>query len=316
MKKYSILYKNDVKFLRKNSLVLVNCPACKSKKYNKLFSKMNFNFVSCTKCSTVFVNPRPSENSLKTFYSSSKSIAFWDKIFRKTELTRKKRIFTPRIKLVLHILKVYGIKQCKKMVEVGPGYGWFCQLAKKQNLANKITVIEPSPSAVTACKKIKGIEIIESTIEDYYDQISADLIVGFELLNYLYNPRSFLEACYQGLTKGGVVIFTLTNYFGLDIQILKEKSDYFVPTHLTLFNPNSIEFLLSSVGFKKIKVITPGLMDVKIILNKIKSGSISSENYPFFKFLEEKNSELIDDLQLYLQKHKMSSHMMVSAIKC
>jgi 2-polyprenyl-3-methyl-5-hydroxy-6-metoxy-1,4-benzoquinol methylase len=315
-KKYSRLYQEDIKKLRRTKLIEINCPACNAKSNQVLIRKMGFTYVICDKCKTVFINPRPSSKALTNFFISSKSIEFWDKILEKTASIRKNEIFKPRLNLVQKILQEYKIQNCKKMIEIGPGHGWFCELAKKQNLADKIVAIEPSPYFFARCSKIRGIEVKHTSIEEYYSQLHGDLIVSFEVVNYLSNPNSFLSACYNGLRRNGLLILSLTNYFGLDIQILKEKSEYFSPTHQTLFNPESIEKLLKTIGFRKIRIITPGLMDLSLVLNKIKSGELDAKNYPFFKLiLEKKSTDLNNDLQILLQKHKLSSHMVVSAKK-
>jgi len=316
METYQKLYQKDMAILKKGKLVKVNCPACNSSNYKIRHSKMRFSFVSCTKCNTVFVNPRPTEMALEHFYTSTKSSEFWDTIFKKTKDVRIERIFKPRIKLVREILEKYGIKKCEKMVEVGSGYGWFCELAKEKNLAQKIIAIEPSPKSAAVCRKIEGIEVVESTIEKCPQLLQSNLIVTFESVHLLFDPGSFLRACYDGLKKGGLLVFSLTNYYGFDIQILQEKSNYIIPTFLSLFNPYSIELLLKSIGFKNMDVITPGLMDVRIVLNKIKSGDVDTGEHPFFKLVVDLNNDsFVDDLQLLLQKHKMSSHMVVAAQK-
>src|SRR5438445_2512671 len=313
MKIASRLYKDDLVLFKNDNLITVNCPACGSKKYSQKYTKMGFHYVLCNRCSTLFLNPRPSEHSLEIFYTSSKSMAFWNKIFKETARVRKKRIFEPRIKMVSEILKRYGIKKCNTMVEVGAGYGWFCKLAKEQKLAKQIIAIEPSPMFSAVCRKIPGIKVIESTIEKYTKMSNVDLILNFELIAHIFNPRIFLESCYRGLRPEGLFICSTPNYFGLDIQMLKEKSDSLSPHTLNLFNIESIKILLNSIGFRDVMVITPGLMDVSIILNKIKSGAIKASEYPFFNMIiEQGNEEFISDLQSLLQKDKMSSHMIIS----
>jgi SAM-dependent methyltransferase len=316
MKIASRLYKDDLILFKNDNLITVNCPACGSKKYNQKYTKMGFHYVLCNRCLTLFLNPRPSEHALEIFYTSSKSMMFWNKIFKQTARVRKKKIFEPRIKMILEILKRYGIKKCNTMVEVGAGYGWFCELAKEQRFANQIIAIEPSPTFSARCRKIPGIKVIESTIEKYTKLSNVDLILNFELIAHLFNPKVFLESCYRGLRSGGLFICSTPNYFGLDMQMLKEKSDSLSPHALNLFNTKSIKILLNSIGFKDIMVITPGLMDVSIILNKIKSGEIKAWEYPFFNMIiEQGDDEFINDLQSLLQKYKMSSHMVVSAMK-
>ena len=314
------LLKEDLSVLRKNILVEINCPACSRRKFSLMFTKYGFNFVVCEMCGTVFINPRPSSDSLEVFYTNSKYIEFWNKIFRDTEKIRKEKIFKPRIELVKKIFKKNKIQNCNKLIEVGSGHGWFCELAKKQQLAQEIVAIEPSPLFANVCRKIKGIQVIQSTIEKYvqrsHHELNVDVIVNFELIAHLFNPKSFIKSCYEILQKNGLLILSTPNFYGFDIQILKEKSDYISPNFLNYFNPNSITILLNSIGFRNIEVITPGLMDIHIILNKIKSRELKVDNYPFLNLVMKQNKkEFLDDFQELLQKHKMSSHMVVSAIK-
>jgi len=98
LKKYTLLYQNDLKILKSSSLVSVNCPACNSKRFQPKYKKMGFSFVVCTKCTTLYITPRPSESSLEKFYSKTKSSECWNNIFEKTKKIRKEKIFKPRIK--------------------------------------------------------------------------------------------------------------------------------------------------------------------------------------------------------------------------
>ena len=141
--------------------------------------------------------------------------------------------------------------------------------------------------------------------------------MNFELIEHLFDPTPFLKSCYNGLDKNGLLILTTPNFHGLDIQLLKKQHDSVTaPNHLNFFNPESLSYLLKKIGFKKIKVITPGILDVEIILNKIKNGEIPEKNYPFFSFLSKKNdNKLIIDIQNLITKHNLSSSMLVSAKK-
>ncbi len=110
-----------------------------------------------------------------------------------------------------------------------------------------------------------------------------------------------------------MLIFSTTNGLALDIEMLREKHDLISPHILNLFNPESITVLLKSVGFRNIKIMTPGLYDISNIIEKSKSNSIADK---FFSIILNKNNpELIDDMQLLVQKYLLSSHMVVSAQK-
>jgi len=316
VKKMNQLRNEDMKLFQPKSFLKINCPACDSKKYDFVFKKSKFNFVECKKCSTVFVNPRPSIKLLEKYYSSSKCMNYWSKIYEKTEKSRIKNIFVPRLNLVKQILSENKIKKINHLVEVGAGYGWFCRLAQKNNLAKSITAIEPSKLTSKKCRKIPNINVIESTIEKI-PSLNADVIVNFELIEHLFNPRPFLKSCYDGLNKNGLLILTTPNYFGLDIQLLKHNHESVVaPNHLNFFNPESLSYLLKKIGFKKINVITPGILDVDIMIGKLKSGTIKDNEYPFFSYIKNQNNPfLIEDIQKLIQKYNLSSNMLVSAKK-
>lgn len=309
-------YKNDIKILKSQKLVHVKCAACGFNKNHLFLSKMKFNFVSCDRCNTIFLNPRPTEKSLELFYTHSKFMKIWSDIFKKSEKIRKEKIFKPRIKKIKKILQSYKIQNCNTLLEVGAGYGWFCQMAEQNHLAKKIIAVEPSPIFSNKCRTIKNIEVIESTIEKIDSKIQADVIVSFEVVSHIFDPKFFLKSSYSRLRPGGLLIFTTPNGEGIDLQILKENEDHFLPHIMTLFNPKSISHLLKKLHFRKIEISTPGLMDIHVIMNKLKDENLNTDNYPFFKFLlNHQNDEFIDELQLLIQKHKLSSHMFVVAQK-
>jgi len=309
-------YKNDIKILRSQRLVYVKCSACGFSKNHLFLSKMKFNFVSCNRCNTIFLNPRPTENSLEKFYTNSKSMKMWEDLFKKSEQIRKEKIFKPRIQKIKKILQSYKMNNCNTLLEVGAGYGWFCQMAKQTNLAKKIIAIEPSSTFSKKCRKIKNIEVIESTIEKTDPRIQADVIVSFEVISHIFDPKLFLKSSYSRLRPGGLLIFTIPNGEGIDIQILKEHEDHFFPHVMTLFNPKSITYLLKQLHFRNVDVSTPGLMDLHVIMNKLQDEELDLDNFPFFKFLmKNQTDEFIDELQILIQKHKLSSHMFVVAQK-
>jgi len=304
--------KQDLKIFKNKKFIKINCPTCNSKKFKIYLTKNKFQFQKCNNCSMVFQNPRPSPETLELYYKNATSLALWDKIFKKTKRERKEKIFKPRVELIFDILKKYKIKKCKKLVEVGSGYGWLLEVAKEMKLSDELITIEPFPLYANACRKISGVKVIELTIEEQMKKttkLNADLLVNFEVMSLLSEPKSFLKYCYDGLRKDGIFIGSSVNSNGLDVSLLREKGDSFAPNFLNLFNPKSISKLMKLSGFKKVEVITPGLMDVDIMINKIKSKKISDTDFPFFKLISDSSLDFRQDFQQLIQKHKMSSHM-------
>src|SRR3989338_1530572 len=148
------LYMIDVKnFLKyKKDFVFVACPACHSKSNKKVWKKYTLTYVRCEKCETVFMNPRPTPKILDMYYSNSLNYEYWSThIFPASEKARRKKIFKPRAQLVKHLCIKYGA-QLRTLVEVGPGYGTFCEEIKKTHLFKRIVAGEPTPPQAAPCK--------------------------------------------------------------------------------------------------------------------------------------------------------------------
>ncbi len=61
--------------------------------------------------------------------------------------------------------------------------------------------------------------MIEAPIEEVnLDEISV--ITNFELLEHLFWPKDFLQACHRALPEGGLLILTTPNIKGFDLLVL------------------------------------------------------------------------------------------------
>lgn len=312
-----IFHSMDVnQLLRKEDLfVKVNCPACQSKEYFLKFKKNKFQFVSCKKCRTLFINPRPTEKILENFYRYSKSIKHWnDKIFPVTEKERRKNIFQPRAKIVLDLCREHKVST-KKIVDVGAGFGTFCEEIKKMSVFEKVIAIEPSESLAASCRK-KGIEVIEKNVERINIK-NVDVVTNFELIEHLHNPKKFVRFCNKILKPNGLFFITTPNIEGFDLKILGKMSDNVNgPNHLNYFTPNSLSFLLRESGFEILELLTPGKLDVELVRRKIIDEEFSLPDNNFLNFiLKNKKREYRDSFQNFLVENKISSHLWVVARK-
>ena len=131
----------------------------------------------------------------------------------------------------------------------------------------------------------------------------------------MFDPKLFLKKVYNLLNKKGVFYFTTLNGMGFDIQVLGKNSNaIYPPYHLNFFNPKSIEILLRKIGFKNIQIDTPGELDWSIVENNI--SKIDNHSKVFFEYFSKYMSKRDKkNLQNYLRKNNLSSHMRVIAKK-
>ena len=117
------------------------------------------------------------------------------------------------------------------------------------------------------------------------------------------------------LNPGGYLVFTTLNGLGFDIQVLwEEAKSVSPPHHLNFFNPWSVERLLKRKGFEIVEIETPGQLDWDIV-----NGMYLNEQTNigrFWKTVSKHASiEAKNDLQEWISKNRLSSHMRVIAKK-
>jgi SAM-dependent methyltransferase/ribosomal protein S27E len=310
--KYLSLVEEDVKdFFDFNSFIKTTCPACGSDDYNDEIVKSGFTYVTCQKCSTLFINPRPPFSVLKEFYSNSPSTSYWvNEFFMPTVEARREKIFKPRAQ---YLNETFSKNERKIVGDIGAGFGLFLEELKKISPEEKYIAIEPSIEMAGICKK-KGIEVIESVLEEVQDHDNTfDVLTAFELFEHLYNPQEFLIKCRSLLKKGGRLVFTTLNGKGFDISVLWENSKSISPPHhLNFFNPYSVQLLLEKCNFEIVDVSTPGKLDWDIVEGMIKNENVNAGH--FWNSLAYSNDiESKIKLQNWISESKLSSHMRVIA---
>ncbi|MFH1877244.1 MAG: class I SAM-dependent methyltransferase [Candidatus Omnitrophota bacterium] len=292
--------------------VTVPCPACGHLKYHMAFEKYDMSYVVCGRCETMYINPRPTPEVLDIYYSGSENYAYWNKyIFPASENVRREKIFRPRVRNILEICSRYNVPG-GTIIEVGAGFGIFCEEIKKTGYFERVVGIEPTPDLAHTCRG-KGIDVIEELVEKVdFGESKADVVAAFEVIEHLYSPRDFLESCRKILNPGGLIVLTCPNVKGFDISLLQSLSDAVDVEHLNYFNPVSLGNLLKTNGFDVIDVSTPGKLDADRVRNAALAGEFDLGKYPFLKrVLIDEWQKLGDGFQRFLADNGLSSHMWV-----
>ena len=113
------------------------------------------------------------------------------------------------------------------------------------------------------------------------------------------------------VAPGGLAVFTGLGIDGFDIQILWDKSkSIFPPHHINFMSVDGFYRLFKRAGFKGVEVVTPGKLDLDIVLNN--REFVTKENR-FVKTLLSRGEEALDELQNFLAKYKLSSHCWILA---
>ena len=308
-KKACVDWDRDFLLAHQKQFVKVDCPACNSKNHIFYFDKLGIKYNFCKDCETVFVNPRPSLELLHNFYVQSKNYDFWNKyIFPASEDVRRKQIFKPRVELTIAFADRF-LKRYKSIMEVGAGFGIFCEELIKSGKFERVLALEPTPGLAETCRK-RSVETLEIPVEDLPKDVKVDIIASFEVIEHLFSVEEFLCNCVKHLKSSGLLFLSCPNFKGFDFQILGAKYENVDHEHLNYFNPNSLKLLIERCGFQVLEIITPGKLDADIVRNRAIKGIISFENQPFLKtVLIDRWPETGNNFQKFLADNLMSGHM-------
>lgn len=301
---------------RRGEFVRVACPACASCACRPRFEKFTFPYVSCTACATLYMSPRPSPAVMASYYSGSENYRYWARhIFPASERARRRKLHEPWLDRVVGYCARHGIRR-GLLVEVGAGFGTFCAVARESAAFAEVVAIEPTPEMAEACRA-RGVTVIPRGIEDVTDEVrGADVVVAFEVVEHLFEPRRFFQQCARLLRPGGLLVVSCPNGLGFDIAVLGPLSLAIDPEHVNLFNPHSLALLVSACGFEVLEVSTPGRLDAEFVHDAVKGGRFDLSGNPFLeRVLVDEWDRLGWPFQQFLAANGLSSHMWLAARK-
>ena len=118
---------------------------------------------AATSCGTVYVSPRPDPELLDEYYRSSTNYEYWNTVvFPASEDARRERIFRPRAERTVELA---GARRGGgTLVDVGAGYGTFCEEVVRLGAFERVVALEPEPHLAETCRD-KGLEVIEAPVE-------------------------------------------------------------------------------------------------------------------------------------------------------
>jgi len=294
----------------------IPCPACGSDNLMPAFEKWGFKYVLCELCGTLFQSPRPVQEDFARFYQESRSSLYWAKtFFPAVAEARREHLFRPKVKEIAQLCKDEGSFP-EVLADIGAGYGLFLEEWRRSFPETELIAVEPNPVLAEICRS-KNFNVAECFAESStHLNGKVDLAVALEVVEHVHDLMKFCEALKNFLRESGKVLLTGLTVDGFDIQVLWEKSKSISPPHhINFLSVSGFQHLLSRVGFRKIRIFTPGKLDVDIVKNTVEENSDILLNQRFLSHLLSRGEAALQAFQKFLSEYQLSSHCWIWAEK-
>ncbi len=151
------------------------------------------------------------------------------------------------------------IKPYARVLDVGCAFGYFLKCCDEHNFKTYGTDI--SEYAITEAKKITKAELFTHDLNNglhFFKDNFFDVITAFDVIEHLISPYNILKEFNRILGRNGKLIITTPNISSLG-QIIRGNDwhGFKDRTHLYLFTPVSLKYLVIQAGFKVTRLTTP-----------------------------------------------------------
>jgi 2-polyprenyl-3-methyl-5-hydroxy-6-metoxy-1,4-benzoquinol methylase len=159
----------------------------------------------------------------------------------------------------------YAISQVmpgQKVLEIGTGDGFFLEKLKKANI--DAIGLELNLDAIAKGEK-KGLRIYNEMIEDHAaaHPEEYDVVCCFQVLEHIYNVKSFLDASIKALKKGGKLIIGVPNNNPYLLKQDKWHTLNLPPHHAGLWNRKAFTELQKFYNITPQHIIVEPLSNTK-----------------------------------------------------
>lgn len=212
--------------------------------------------LQCTECALVRAADR--------YFTSEPSEIYTDRYFHgpefiggKTEYVnyrREQKALTSNFRRRIQILRRLA-PNAMRLVEIGSGYGYFLQLARRQW---HVQGFEISAHAAQEAQRLDVPCVCGDYLLHDMGAYQPDIVCLWDTIEHFISPRRMLEKVASDLQPQGVIAISTGD---IDAILPRLQGSHWrlihPPTHLWYFSSATLTRLLREVGFRPVKVVHP-----------------------------------------------------------
>ena len=224
------------------------CPACgdaASMLYrvgdlNRAVSDEVFKYFRCGGCRYVFMRPVPED--LARYYPSDYHTLPVDV----GNVATAARLERYKIEMVTSLVRTGNL------VEIGPGRGNFCYLAREAGF--RVSAVEQSAACRSFLQRALGVPAY-GTLEGFLAQPAErmpDVIAMWHVIEHLDDPWGFLQRAVACLRPGGIIVIATPNPDSLQLRLFGRRWVHLdAPRHVNLVPMKLLDRKLAQAGLQK-----------------------------------------------------------------
>ncbi len=237
------------------------CPLCHSEEQGLFASGQDYeiatcdNFwklVECSHCSHIWLNPRPSVESLTTIYPPSYYAYNYDTLVHPLAQKAKAWLDGRKMRGLLRRVK----RPISSYLDVGCGNGRFLRYFAERGVAPRQLYGLELDDAVVQKLTQDGFQAYNQRVETCtsISEGSLDLATLFHVIEHLDDPLAVLRRMHDWLAPGGWIAVETPNIDSWDARLFKDNywGGYHFPRHWNLFSPATLERTLLDAGYHTI----------------------------------------------------------------
>ena len=202
----------------------------------------------CGKCGMAYVSPRPSKESLRSYYAKLVEGIKWIE-----QEVNRSNFLVSMAKERLQVIE--GLEPAgKHFLDIGAGIGLFGATAR--DMGFDPTVLDFNEDVCRFAEERFGLPVIRSDFMDAgLEKYEPDMVTGWEFLEHVLSPLQTMKKVASILTSGGIWAFA-TPVSTSTLGRMQERRSFWwnEPGHLYYFSDHSLRQMLHKTGFEVVKV--------------------------------------------------------------
>jgi len=242
------------------NLNYTNCNLCGSDKSKLLIdlsrakdSKIrDFRIVQCEQCGLIYLNPRPIEENMASFYPQSYD-PFKKKPIEEENSKLLRWVRRKKYEKMSRIIESHFNQSKGALLDVGCSTGLFLNHMAQRGWS--VTGVEPNFQAAQYAKNRFGLNVLNDTIESAsLPETAFDVITYWDVMEHVYDPMAVFSKTNQLLKDNGLLLINFPPEESFARNKFKDSwIGYDPPRHLYIFSRETMKAYLVKNGFEVLR---------------------------------------------------------------